>query len=133
MLVGSTVEFPNSDTVRHNVYSPAESTKQFNLGVYPPKSTKDMKLEKVGVIPLLCNVHSEMSGYIAVLPNPYFAVTDKKGKFTIEGVPAGSYELTFWHEKLTPKTQAVSVTAGSAAEVTFSSLKRGDKYSVKLD
>ena len=132
ILAGTTVKFPNNDTVRHNVFSPSRSARQFNLGLYPAGSTKDVTFQNVGIVPLLCNVHSEMSGFVVVLPNPYFAATDKEGNFTIENVPEGKYELTFWHEKLTPKTAKVPVVAGKTTKVTFKSLKRTRRYTVDL-
>jgi plastocyanin len=131
ILVGSTVNCPNNDKVQHNIFSPPKSAKQFNLGLYPPGASKDLVFEKPGVVPLLCNVHAEMSGFIVVLPNPYFAATDKEGTFKIEDVPAGKYKLTFWHEKLRPKTVDVTVTAGKTSKASFSGLSRG-KYSVEL-
>lgn len=131
ILVGSTVNCPNNDKVQHNIFSPPKSAKQFNLGLYPPGASKNLVFTKTGVVPLLCNVHAEMSGFIVVLPNPYFTTTDKEGAFKIEDVPAGKYKLTFWHEKLRPKTVDVTVTAGKASQASFSSLSRG-KYSVKL-
>jgi plastocyanin len=131
ILVGTTVKCPNSDTVQHNVFSPPNSAKTFNLGLYPPGQSKDVKFEKVGVVPLLCNVHAEMSGFIVVLPNPYYALTDKDGKYKIENVPPGEYKLSFWHEKLRPETVDVPIKAGKTTNVKFSDLKKG-KYSVDL-
>ncbi len=131
VLVGTTVKCPNNDTVQHNIFSPAKSAKTFNLGVYPPGQSKDVKFEKVGVVPLLCNVHAEMSGFIVVLPNPYFTTTDKEGGYKIENVPPGKYKLSFWHEKLRPETVEVPVKAGKTTHVKFSDLKRGP-YSVDL-
>ncbi len=121
VLVGSTVEFPNNDVVRHNVFSPKSSAEQFNLGTYATGVTKRRTFNEVGEIKLLCNVHAEMSAFIIVCQNPYFAVTDKKtGSSTIENVPPGDYEVTFWHERLRAKTAKVTVKAGETAKVTFS-------------
>ena len=132
VLKGSTVAFPNNDTVRHNVFAPARSAKQFNLGLYPAGSTKDVKFDKVGVVPLLCNVHSEMSGFVLVLQNPYFATTDKDGNFTIKNIPQGKYELRVWHDKLKSQHVAVPVVAGKTTKVTFKGLKRTRRYEVNL-
>lgn len=131
VLKGTAVDFPNNDTVRHNVFSPARSAKKFNLGLYPSGASKSLTFEKVGVVPLLCNVHSEMSAFVVVLPNPYFAVTNKQGIFTIENVPPGTYKLTFWHEKLKPQSVEIPVKAGKTTKVTFRKLKRG-KYSTDI-
>jgi plastocyanin len=131
VLVGTTVRCPNNDTVQHNIFSPTKSVKTFNLGLYPPGESKDVKFDKVGVVPLLCNVHAEMAAFIVVLPNPYFARTDKEGNFKIEHVPVGNYKLSFWNEKLRPETVDVPVKAGKSTKVKFSDLKKGP-YSIEL-
>ncbi len=121
VVVGSTVDFPNNDVVRHNVFSPKKSAEQFNLGTYAAGVTKRRTFNEIGEIKLLCNVHAEMSAFIIVCQNPYFAVTDKKtASGTIENVPPGDYEVTFWHERLRGKTAKVTVKAGETAKVTFS-------------
>ena len=131
VVVGTTIECPNDDNVTHNIFSPTKSAKPFNFGLYPPGSKKDIVASKVGVIPFLCNIHAEMGAYCVVCPNKYFAKTDTNGKFKIENVPAGVYKLTFWHEKLRPKTIEVKVTAGATETVKFSDLDKG-KYSIDL-
>lgn len=118
VLVGSKVDFKNSDNVNHNVFSPTEC-KSFNLGTFGPGGYKTVTFDKVCVVDLLCNVHSEMSAYVVVLDNPYFAVTGADGSFTIENVPAGTYEIAVWSEKLKSGTQSVTVADGSSATVTF--------------
>ena len=94
---GTVVDFPNSDAVRHNVFSPPGSALQFNLGTYPAGVVKDVLFDVAGETPLLCNVHSEMAGYVVSSENPYFAITGKDGNYTIEGVPPGKYTLKTWH------------------------------------
>ena len=131
VLAGTTVKCPNNDSVQHNIFSPTKSAKAFNLGLYPPGQTKDIVLSKPGVVPLLCNVHAEMSAFIVVLPNPYFAKTDKDGSFKIVNVPPGKYKLAIWHEKLKAKTIDVTVKADEAATAKFSDLEKG-KYSIEL-
>jgi plastocyanin len=132
VVVNSTVAFPNHDTVQHNIYSPSPTAKAFNLGMYPPGETKHVTFDRVGVVPLLCNVHSEMAAFVIVLPHPFFAVTDKQGRFAIDHVPPGSYRLAFWHEKLRPQTLSVVVTTGETAQVTFENLQKVPFYSLDL-
>lgn len=124
ILVGSTIDFPNSDEVRHNVYTTRDSVCQFNLGTYPAGEVKRVRCDNVGVISLLCNVHAEMSGYIVVSPTPYFAATDTRGEFSIPNVSAGTYRLTFWHEKLASTLVEVRVEPGREVYVEFTDLKR---------
>lgn len=120
---GTVVDFPNSDAVRHNVFSPPTAAFQFNLGTYPTGVVKEVPFDVVGETPLLCNVHAEMAGYVVSFPNPYFAVTDKDGNYTIEGVPPGKYTVKTWHEKLREKSAEVTVEAGKTTTVNFD-LKR---------
>lgn len=121
---GTTVDFPNSDLVRHNVFSPPDSPDPFNLGTYDIGSSKPFTFDNSGEVPLLCNVHAEMSGFIVVLDNPYFAVTKRDGSFTINNVPAGTYKLKTWHEKLRTEEQEVTVEGGKTIEVSFMLKKR---------
>lgn len=111
VLVGTNVAFPNSDPVRHNVFSPTASWK-FNLGTYPRGSTKFRVFDKPGAFTLLCNVHAEMSAYVIVTETPYFAVTDKAGNFTIRNVPPGTYVLKAWHAKTRPSSMNITVGEG---------------------
>lgn len=122
VLKGTTVDFLNSDALGHNVYWPSISGNKklaHNLGTWPQGVKKSFTFNDPGVAPLLCNVHSEMSGYIVVVPTPYFAVTGKDGTFDIKDVPAGHYTLETWSEEGKPTTVPVDVTAGTAtANVT---------------
>ena len=121
ILAGTTVEFPNSDEVRHNVFSP--SPVRFNLGTYEKNTKKYYRFEKPGVATLLCNVHAEMSAYVVVTETPYFAVTGKDGKFILKDVPPGNYTVKVWHEKA--KSTAVPVeVSGTTVNVPAIELKR---------
>ena len=114
---GTTVEFLNSDSVGHNVYWPSISGNKklsHNLGTWPKGERKPFQFNDLGVASLLCNVHPEMSGYVMVVPTPYFAVTDKDGNFEIKNIPAGKYTLKTWSEDGKPTTQAVDVTGPTA-------------------
>ena len=117
---GTTVQFQNSDTVQHNVFWPSisgDKKQSHNLGTWPKGEKKSFKFDKPGVVPLLCNVHPEMGGYIVVSPSPYFAETDDAGNYTIENVPDGSYTATAWHEGA--KTQNKPVTVSGSAKADF--------------
>lgn len=118
ILVGTTVQFPNSDEVRHNVFSPSK-IKPFNLGTYSKGVTREVMFDEVGVVTLLCNVHTEMSAFIIVLENPYFARTGPDGTFTINDVPEGEYIIKTWHEKLKEKSLEVIVKEGKTVEANF--------------
>jgi plastocyanin len=122
VLAGTRVAFPNSDDIRHNVFSPTSASK-FNLGTYPKSTTKYYVFDKPGAVTLLCNVHAEMSAYVIVTETPYFAVSDKTGNFTLKNVPPGRYVLKVWHERA--KTQSVEIVIGDnqTAKVSFE-LKR---------
>jgi len=121
---GATVDFTNDDTVAHNVFSPAGSKTTFNLGLYGVGVKRSQTFNTLGEIPLLCNVHPDMSAFVVVLQNPYFVLTGNDGAFEIKNVPPGSYELKVWHEKLKEASQQVTVTAGQTTTVEFKGLTK---------
>ena len=112
---GTTVVFKNSDSVRHNVFTPDGD--KYNLGTWGQNETKPHAFTTPGVYHQLCNVHPEMSAFIIVVDNPFFAVTDAEGKFTIPNVPPGTYTLKTWSEKQGETTKQVTVTAGGTANL----------------
>ena len=122
VLQGTTVDFTNSDPVGHNVYWPSISGNKkltHNLGTWPKGEKKSFQFSDLGVAPLLCNVHPEMSGYVVVVATPYFAVTDKDGNYEIKNVPVGKYTLKTWSEDGKPTTQSVDVSSsGATADLT---------------
>ena len=93
---GSTVSFPNNDTVYHNVFA-EYNAKTFDLGMYPKGQSKSVTFDDVGIVSVLCNMHSNMSAYVIVVDSPHFTKTDKRGKYTLN-VPNGSYRVRAWHE-----------------------------------
>ena len=121
---GTTVQFENDDSVQHNVFWPSISGNKkegHNLGTWPKGEKRAFKFDTPGVVPLLCNVHPEMSGYIVVSPTPYFAETDSNGNYKIENVPNGKYTVVAWHEGM--KTQSKSVEVSSTVQADFSLAK----------
>lgn len=120
---GTTVQFLNSDSVQHNVFWPSISGNKklgHNLGTWPKGEKRPFKFDQPGVIALLCNVHPEMSGYIIVSPTPYFAETDASGKYKIENVPDGKYNVVAWHEGTKTQTKSVDVSGTGKADFTLS-------------
>ena len=90
----------NSDPTMHNIHSMAKKNKQFNFAM--PKVVKEKKVsfdKTEDPFYLKCDVHPWMKAWATVLDHPYFAVTDKNGKYEITGIPSGDYEVVFWHEK----------------------------------
>jgi plastocyanin len=106
--LGTRVDFPNSDTVFHNVFSFREG-KRFDLGLYPVGKTRVVTFDRPGLVRIFCNIHSNMSAFIWVLENPYFTVTDGSGRFRIPNVPAGERIVRVWHERLGTRRLTVRV------------------------
>jgi plastocyanin len=120
---GSTVDFLNSDVVAHNIFWPSISGNRklhHNLGTWPTGDERSFKFERPGVVPLLCNVHPEMSGYIVVSPTPYFAESGTSGAFTIANVPDGKYTVTAWHEGAKTVSKPVSVSGDATVDFRLS-------------
>ena len=118
--VGSTVDFLNSDSVQHNVFWPSVGSNKkagHNLGTWPKGQKRSFKFDLPGEVALLCNVHPEMSGYVLVVPTPYFAESDASGNYKIKDVPDGSYSVTVWHEGA--KSQTKKVTVSGDASLSF--------------
>ncbi len=110
VVAGTTVDFLNSDQVLHNVFSPDKCANKFNLGTWPKGQVRTYTFSGVGCAPvLLCNVHPEMEAFVVSLQNPYFAVTNKAGLFTIPDVPEGKYTIKVWNRKFLDVSQQVTV------------------------
>ena len=121
--VGTTVDFLNSDSVAHNVFWTSiggNKKLNHNLGTWPKGERKSFKFDTLGAVPILCNVHPEMSAYLVVVPTPYFAVSDQTGTYKIENVPDGSYTVIAWHEGAKNQSKPVSVTGDTKADFTLS-------------
>jgi plastocyanin len=118
VLVGTTVDFLNSDAVLHNVFSPDACADKFNLGTWPKGQTKSYTFKKECVASLLCKVHPEMESFVVVVPTPWFALAKADGSYAIANVPEGAYTVKVWHPKLKGAEKPVTV-AGAAAEADF--------------
>lgn len=93
--VGTTVDFPNSDRVFHNVFSFRDG-KQFDLGMYPVGALRHVTFDKAGVSRIFCNIHPHMAAYVVAVDTPYFAVSNGSGDFTIASVVPRSYTYHAW-------------------------------------
>lgn len=121
IVVGTLVRFPNHDQIHHHVYS-FSPAKTFELPLYKGEDAAPVLFDKVGVVKIGCNIHDWMSGIILVLPTPYFAVTDKDGRFTLDHLPGGTYAVSAWHalSKVKPEETTQSVRVGSdVAQANF--------------
>ena len=119
VTTGSTVDFPNDDLIFHNVFS-LSRTAEFDLGRYPQGASKSRVFTKAGLVKVYCQLHSHMSALIRVFDHPYFAVPDVDGRFVSPTVPAGTYDVVAWHERVGEVTTSATVTAGGTSELAFS-------------
>ena len=98
ILAGGTVAFPNQDPFSHNVFSNAEAG-PFDLGLYRRGASRSATFPRAGIYPIYCNIHSRMVSFVVAVPSPLVAVVAADGRFTVPGVPAGTYLLHAWHER----------------------------------
>ncbi|HEY5810746.1 MAG TPA: methylamine utilization protein [Povalibacter sp.] len=119
---GSSVLFPNSDLVAHQVYS-FSPTRRFELGLYRGKPHNPVVFDKPGIVVLGCNIHDNMIGYVYVTDAPYFGTTDARGQVQLAGVSGGSYTLEIWSPRATSREsglrQTLQVSNDEALSVDF--------------
>jgi len=121
--VGTTVDFLNSDSVAHNVFWTSiggNKKLNHNMGTWPKGERKSFKFDTPGAVPVLCNVHPEMSAYLVVVPTPYFAISDQTGTYRIENVPDGNYTVNAWREGAKNQSKLVSVSGDAKADFALS-------------
>ena len=122
VMAGQPLEIRNSDPVLHNIKVVAKRNRGFNISqpTKGMKTTRTFTAQEIA-IPVACNVHGWMHANLNVFTHPFFAVTGADGSFTIRGLPAGTYEVEAWHEKLGTQTMTVAVpaTGSAAAHFTF--------------
>jgi len=99
---GTIIDFPNADPIFHNAFS-SYNGQVFDVGLYPPGTSKSVRFTKTGIVRVFCNIHPSMSAVILVLPTPYFTTTAKDGTFELE-LPPGSYDVGVFHERATEQT-----------------------------
>lgn len=112
---GTSVTFPNRDTVRHHVYS-FSPTKKFELKLYIGTANSPVVFDQPGIAVLGCNIHDNMTAWVVVVETPFFAQSDTKGAAAMRDVPAGNYRLRVWHPGLAVGAPAAeqAITVGSS-------------------
>ncbi|MEO8051419.1 MAG: hypothetical protein ABI833_13460 [Acidobacteriota bacterium] len=136
---GSVVDFPNADPIFHNAFS-SYNGQVFDIGLYPPASTRSVRFARQGVVRVFCNIHASMSALIVVVGSPYFATTKPDGTFSIAGVPEGRYNLSVFHErasdatlselsrKITVGADGASLSPIAISEAGYLSIPHKNKY-----
>jgi plastocyanin len=120
MQANQKLEIVNSDETTHNIHPTPANNREWNM-TQPHGVPLDHTFAREEIaIPIKCNVHPWMRGYIAVFKHPYFAVTDKNGAFDIKNLPPGTYTIAAWQEKLGTQTQKITVGAGEDKTLDFS-------------
>jgi hypothetical protein len=119
-VVDQNILIKNSDQVLHNIKAVPKVNRGFNISQPSAgmQTTRKFGSEEV-MVPLECNVHGWMHAWVGVLPHPFFATTGPDGSFSIKNLPAGTYTIEAWHEKVPPQTQTVTVGAGETKTVDF--------------
>jgi hypothetical protein len=118
------VDILNSDGILHNIHTYSTANPAINKAQPKFKKTMTEKFDKPEFIKITCDVHSWMLGWIAVMPNPYFGVTNESGIAKIENAPAGKQTVEVWHETLGKVTKDVEVKPGQTTKVTVEMAKK---------
>ena len=118
ITTGTTVDFPNTDRIYHNVFS-LSKTARFDLGRYAAGHSKPWKFDRPGIVRVFCDIHSHMNAFILVFGHPFFALTDAGGRYRIDNVPPGTYNVVAWNEGVASEPRPVTVPDGASAELDF--------------
>jgi plastocyanin len=118
VAVGSKVRFPNLDPILHNAFS-VSAGNAFDVGLYGKGPGKAVTFKEPGLVRVFCNVHQQMAGYVLVVDTPYATAPDKRGGFTLQGLPAGPGTLSVWHERGEMQTQQVTVPSTAPLKLSL--------------
>ena len=120
MRVNQPLEILNSDPTLHNIHAMPKGNAEFNNGqpIQGMKMSHTFDKQEV-MVPFKCDVHGWMNAYVGVMNHPYYAVTDKDGKFELKGLPPGTYTIEAWHEKLGAQTASVTVGQKETKDISF--------------
>lgn len=128
VMVGQPVKILNPDGTLHNVHAMSKINPEFNLAM-PKFRTETTKIFEKSefMFPIKCDVHPWMVSWVTVMDNPYFAVTKTDGKFSLNDLPAGIYEVEAWHEKLGTQRQSITIADGETKDIVFTFSKPAGK------
>jgi plastocyanin len=118
VTVGTIVDFPNSDRTYHNVFSLSRA-KRFDLGRYAAGRSRPVQFDRPGVVRIFCDIHSHMSAFVLVFNHPYYDVADADGRFRIDNVPAGTYNVIAWYEGEARANRSIAVPSGGVVDLDF--------------
>jgi plastocyanin len=118
ITAGTVIDFPNSDRFYHNVFSLSKAAR-FDLGRYAKGKSKSVRFDQPGIVRVFCEIHSHMNAFILVFAHPFFAMTDADGRYRINNVPAGTYNVVAWNEGMASEPKPVTVAGGALAELDF--------------
>jgi plastocyanin len=113
------VEVTNNDPTTHNIHPQPANNREWNKAEVPGSKIEESFPRQEIAIPVKCNVHPWMRGYVAVFKHPFFAVTGKDGSFALNNLPPGTYTIQAWHEKLGTSTQKVTIGANESKNIDF--------------
>ena len=119
MQASQKLDVVNDDSTTHNIHPMPNNNREWNKSQPHGMEVEETFTREEIAIPVKCNIHPWMRAYIAVFKHPYFAVTDKNGKFEIKNLPPGTYTIKAWHEKLGTQTQKITVAGGEAKSISF--------------
>ena len=120
VMAGQVVDILNNDGIMHNVHALPKINREFNKAMPKFKKKITTQFEKSEKpFKIKCDVHPWMGGYVSVLPHPFFSLTAPNGKFEIRNLPAGTYQIEAWHEKLGIQTATVTVNEGETSTSNF--------------
>jgi plastocyanin len=127
VMAGQTVQIKNDDQTTHNIHPTPKDNREWNESQPPAAAPleKNFAREEI-MLPVKCNQHPWMKMYVNVVKSPFYAVTDKAGKYEIKGLPPGDYTIAFVHEKLGEQDQKVTVAAKDTKTVDQSFKAAGD-------
>ncbi len=116
--IGSTVQFPNSDPIFHNVFSLSRA-QSFDLGYYPKGQTRTVKFNREGIVQVYCHIHANMYAAIVVTSSPWYMKPSADGSFAWNNIPAGHYRVTVWHKVAGTFRSEVDVPESGKADVVI--------------